>query len=332
MKPKTQTLLHELVDSQVVPGVSYAFLAKGKLQTEVFGASQIVPEIKPLLPNQLYDVASLTKVIGTTTVILKLWQEGKLAFDDPISQYLPRFKDPRVTIRHLLTHTSAISGYIKNRNQLNAQQLLTALYQLPVCDWLGQKVVYADVGLIFLGEIIEHFYGRAVQEVITTEVLAPLAMFESTFTPKKEQCVPTEFDVKKGLLQGRVHDPKAWILKEHCGSAGLFSSLNDLVKFASALLFAADKHPILSQETIDLLFFDQTPNHHLKRSFGWDLRYNKAQQACLYHTGFTGTWMLLDQQKQEGLIVLTNRIHPSSDNQLFLQKREIIVQTYLNED
>lgn len=331
MKPKTQALLHDLVSQRIVPGVSYAFLAPQKTQIEVFGKSQIKPTVEPLLPNQLYDVASLTKVVGTTMVILKLWQEGKLAFDDPIVQYLPRFQDKRVTVRHLLTHTSAISGYIKNRNQLNATQLMDALYQLPVCEWLGQKVVYADVGLIFLGEIIEAFYQRPVQKVITSEILKPLAMYESTFTPVKKRCVPTEFDVTQGLIQGRVHDPKAWILKEHCGSAGLFSSLNDLVKFSSAMLFEADNHPILTKQTIALLFADQTPNRKLKRSFGWDLRYNANQQPCLYHTGFTGTWMLLDRQKQEGMVVLTNRIHPTSANQIFLEKRDQIVATFLHE-
>ena len=329
--PKTTRLLHELQENKIVPGVSYALFASGKFQSESFGFSQILPCKKFLKPNMLYDVASLTKVIGTTTVILKLLEQRKIALDEPICRYLPRFKDRRVTVRHLLTHTSAINGYIKNRNQLVASDLLTALYGLEVGDWIGEKVVYSDIGLIFLGEIIEHFYQRPVQEVIVTEVLTPLEMFDSTFEPTDlSMCVPTQLDEKRGLICGQVHDPKAFILKKHCGSAGLFSSLNDLVKFSQWLLDSKDQR-VLTSKTIELLFADQTPNNKLGRSLGWDLRFNKKGALCLYHTGFTGTFMLLDRSEQKGLIVLTNRIHPTGVNQLFLDKRDEIVMTYLNE-
>ena len=197
-------------------------------------------------------------------------------------------------------------------------------------DNLGQKVVYSDVGMIFLGEIIEYFYQKPVQEVITKEVLEPLAMFDSTFKPDKKRCVPTEV-IEKTVIKGRVHDPKAFILKENCGSAGLFSTLNDLVKFSTWLLFdVAKKGDVLQAKTIENLFKDHTSNSQ-KRSLGWDLRYNKEKQACLYHTGFTGTFMVLDKHQQKGLIVLTNRIHPTSDNQIFLDKREKIVNTFLYE-
>src|SRR3712207_8583984 len=99
----------------------------------------------------LYDMASLTKVVGTTTIILKLIQMKKISLDDAITKYILDFSDERVTIRHLLTHTSAISGYIENRNQLSAGELLEKLHQLKVQDWFGKKVVYTDTGLIFLG-------------------------------------------------------------------------------------------------------------------------------------------------------------------------------------
>lgn len=331
MNEKTIAMLHQLVTEQIVPGVSYALIQNGTVATDFFGQKQLVPEPRPLAGGELYDLASLTKVIGTTTVILQLLEANKLRLDDQVAKYLPRFTDPRVTIRHLLTHTSALSGYIKDRDQLPPAELMAALYTLKPAVWLGKKVVYADIGLILLGQIIEVFYHRPVQQVITTEVLRPLGMKESTFTPDKKRCVPTELSSTRGLIQGQVHDPKAFILGEHCGSAGLFAPLADVVKFAQWMLQPQTLPGVLKPETVAMLYADHTPTGDLGRSLGWDLRYDQKQTPCLYHTGFTGTFMLLDQQGQNALIVLSNRIHPSVDNEAFLAWRDKIIATYLAE-
>ncbi|QCQ03671.1 beta-lactamase family protein [Ligilactobacillus animalis] len=331
MNEKTAALLHQLVDQKIVPGVSYAMICQDDIQTEVFGNKQLVPTVKPLEEGALYDLASLTKVIGTTTVILQLLEAKKLRLDDRVAKYLPRFTDQRVTLRHLLTHTSALSGYIKNRDQLPPAELMAALYTLKPAAWLGKKVVYADIGLILLGQIIEAFYHRPVQAVITTEVLRPLGMKASTFTPEKKQCVPTELTATRGLIQGEVHDPKAFILGEHCGSAGLFSNLADLIKFAKWMLAPQTIPGVLAPETVAMLYADHTPTHDLGRSLGWDLRYDRNNTPCLYHTGFTGTFMLLDQKGKNALIVLSNRVHPSADNEAFLAWRDKIIATYLAE-
>lgn len=331
MNEKTAALLHQLVDQKIVPGVSYAMICQDDIQTEVFGNKQLVPTVKPLEEGALYDLASLTKVIGTTTVILQLLEAKKLRLDDRVAKYLPRFTDQRVTLRHLLTHTSALSGYIKNRDQLPPAELMAALYTLKPAAWLGKKVVYADIGLILLGQIIEAFYHRPVQAVITTEVLRPLGMKASTFTPEKKQCVPTELTATRGLIQGEVHDPKAFILGEHCGSAGLFSNLADLIKFAKWMLAPQTIPGVLAPETVAMLYADHTPTHDLGRSLGWDLRYDRNSTPCLYHTGFTGTFMLLDQKGKNALIVLSNRVHPSADNEAFLAWRDKIIATYLAE-
>lgn len=332
MYEQTKKELDDLVTKGIVPGISYALITRKRVEKQILGQKQLVPVKEPLLGGELYDLASLTKVIGTTTVILKLAEQGKLKIDDPVQKYLVRFTDPRVTLRHLLTHTSALSGYIKDRDQLPPQELLEALYTLKPAAWLGKKVVYADIGLILLGEVIEVFYKRPVQEVITSEVLRPLQMLDSTFTPEKDRCVPTEMTVERGLIKGEVHDPKAHILGKHCGSAGLFSTLDDLIIFAQWMLGKRrSSSPILTAETISKLFCDQTPTKTLHRSLGWDLRYDPKGQACLYHTGFTGTFMVLDRKNQAALIVLSNRIHPSATNEPFLKWRDVIVEHYLKE-
>lgn len=320
--------LEDLVNDHVVPGISYAIIDGDRTEVNVFGKAQLVPQEENLHYGMLYDVASLTKVVGTTTVILHLVEQGKLSLDDCIADWIPRFKDPRVTIRHLLTHTSAIGGYIPNRDQLAAQDLLDKLDDLPVNDWFDHKVVYTDVGMIILGQIIELCYQQPVQNVITKQVLDPLNLTESTFTPNKKDCVPTEMSTTRGLIRGIVHDPKAYTLKEHCGSAGLFMSLNDLIKFSNWILSSDHQNDVLSNNTIEMLFKDWTTDH-LGRSLGWNLRFGRDNQAWIYHTGFTGTFMLLNKKKQQALIVLTNRIHPSAINQEFLDRRDEIVAEFI---
>lgn len=322
-----KTRMLQMVDDKIVPGVSYAYLHNSQVEIMVYGNAEVIPKVKQLKWGMLYDMASLTKVVGTTTVILKMIEQGKITLDDQVSDHIQLFKDRRVTVRHLLTHTSAISGYIPNRNQLPPDQLLVALDSLSVGDWFDQKVVYTDVGLIMLGQIIEKFYQAPVQKVIQDEVLTPLGLIESTFNPNKKDCVPTELTVDRGLIQGEVHDPKAFILKEHCGSAGLFMSLNDLIKFAQWIL-GITSNDLLQRPTIDSLFKDWT-THHLGRSLGWDLRFSPDNTPWIYHTGYTGTYILLSKRRQEGLIVLTNRVHPQASNQAFLDFRDQLVADFI---
>lgn len=331
MNEKTTDLLHKLVSDRIVPGVSYTMIHKEEEQSEVFGKRQLEPSLQELLPDLKYDVASLTKVVGTTTVILKLVDEGRLAFDDKVIKYLPNFFDGRVTIRHLLTHTSGITGYIKNRNELSAQELLKALYTLHVGPTFENEVVYTDIGMIFLGLIIEKFYKRPVQRVITEVVLKPLNLNNSTFIPLKNECVPTEITKKRGLIQGVVHDPKAYILQQHCGSAGLFMTIKDLAKFTKWLLSESTSRTFFKTDIVNELFKDQTPTHNLGRTYGWDLRDNQANEVCIYHTGYTGTFILIDKKQQDALIVLTNRVHPHTPNDEFLLRRDQIIDEYLGE-
>ena len=280
MFERTCDLIENLYKDNIVPGVSYAVIKPGEVLTKVIGNSQLIPKVEKLKAGMLYDMASLTKVVGTTTVILKLVEDNKILIDDKVKDYLPLFKDDRVTIRHLLTHTSALNGYIPHRNELNAQELIEAMYTLEVGDWLGKKVVYTDTGLILLGEIIQKIYNKPVQTVITQEVLQPLQLFESTFNPDPGLCVPTEVQKNGKVLKGIVHDP---------------------------------------------------PNGTLVRSLVWDLRYRYDGVPCIYHTGYTGTFILIDRDSGCGLIVLSNRVHPSSNNQIFLDRRDIIISTFLDE-
>ncbi|MDO4902859.1 MAG: serine hydrolase domain-containing protein [Limosilactobacillus sp.] len=336
MKKYSHTIaqLESMVDTGTVPGISYLIFEGGEEIRQVRGLSQTRPFPEHLEPGMKYDLASLTKVIGTVPVIAMLKQEGKLDLDDPVKQFLPEFSDDRPTVRNLLTHTSGIAGYIPHRDELPADQLKQAfLTQMSVNSAFNRQIRYADVNYLYLGWIIEAICDKPVQEVITERVLWPLGMDGATFAPDPADCVPTEVQSKRGLIRGTVHDPKAYILGEHCGCAGMFATLDDLAKYCHTLI--EDRlGGLLTKETIDEFFSDQTPipGEH-SRSLGWKLLHSRgdAPHYLISHTGFTGTWLILDRERDAGMVVLTNRVHPTAKNQKYLDMRDEIFATYLNE-
>lgn len=334
MYPKTQQIINEMLTENIIPGVSFSFIKGNKSQQYHEGLASLYPKNEPLKPNMQYDVASLTKVICTTTLILQLWEAGKFQLDTPINQLLTIFQDPRITIRHLLTHTSDIDGFIPNRDQLSASALKKAILNLKGGPFVGEKMKYTDTGFILLGFVIEALTGRNVWENAEERVLIPLKMEDSTFAPvDPKRCIPTENHTQRGLIRGVVHDPKGYTLKEHCGSAGLFSTLNDIETFITQLFF--NDHPsVLKRETIEGLIHDFTPTGTDGRSLGWiylSATTYGTTHATLMHTGYTGTFIVLDIIKQEAFIFLSNRVHPTADNQIYLDYRSKLVQTYLTE-
>lgn len=320
--------IHQLVVEQVVPGVSCAVITPHHCVQRCWGCNSWQPQKTPLPAGSLYDLASLTKVLGTTTVLLHLIEQNKLQFTSKVADYLPQFTDRRINLTHLMTHTSGIRGYIPNRDQLSASQLLKAIQQLPVTAEFEQVVRYTDTGPILAGLIIEQLYQQPVQTVIEQKVLQPLGLMTATFQPEARKCVVT--NQRAGhWLQGEVHDPKAYQLGQHCASAGLFAAVTDLIRFTQFMLGQLSiSQPPIQQKTVTSLFQDFT-QHHLGRSFGWDLRKNVQQQWVLYHTGFTGNFWLIDRFRQRALIVLSNRVHPFNNNQRFLSQRDAIVNLFL---
>ncbi len=332
--PKTQQLLIELVRHHTVPGISYC-LFKGKQSIRrVMGEAAWLPEKEPLRPGMQYDLASLTKVVGTVPVIQQLIQRQLIGLDDSVTRFLPEFPDSRPTVRNLLTHTSGIHGYIPHRNQLSPENLKRAFITTQqVDDSLNRQIRYADVNFLLLGWIIEQVTGETVADAIREFVTQPLGMTNTGYHPSPINAVPTEKQSFRGIIRGQAHDPKGYILGDDCGCAGLFSTLDDLETFSRSLI-ESQLNGQLSSSMVDMLFTDQTPipGHH-SRSLGWKLLHSPADGHLLIsHTGFTGTWIILDRQQDTGMIVLTNRVHPSANNQPFLDARDHIFATYLREN
>lgn len=328
----TQNLIESMVYERVVPGVNYAFIKENQIFASTVGYASIYPHITQLSPFAVYDLASLTKMLATENVLLKLYDQGKLNFTEPLHDFIPGFSDQHVRLFHLLTHTSGIRGWIPHRDQLNHDQLLNAIIHLPVTDEFENKMRYADTNFILLGLVIKRLFGKPVQEAAMQEAIKPMGLTHTTFHPHPQDCVPTAI-CGDTVLQGIPHDPKARQLGSDCGSAGLFSTMKDLISFSKGIL-GLDKNILpYSQETVSLLFENKNRSGLKPRSWGWDLRFDpEFHYPIILHSGYTGTLMILDRLRKTGLIILTNRVHPTGHNLIFLAMREKIIQSFLKEN
>lgn len=336
MYPETVEVIKKKMHQGVFPGAAFCLIEDQTMEQDTLGAAQVEPTKLPLQKEYLFDVASLTKVVCTTTVMLKLFEAGRITWDQTLHELLPKFQNEAITLRHLLTHTSDIQTYIPRRDQLNADELRAAYLTLEPGENLGKKVQYTDAGTILLGFLIEELYQKPAVAVFKEEVLQPLEMTDSCFLPQPpyQQIVPTEKQKNGHILKGVTHDPKARVLGEHAGNAGLFTNLKDLCEFAKMYLnLGRVKDMIYLQEkTIRMLLQDQTPDRKGGRSLGWDLKSSALDQTpVLFHTGYTGTFLLLDVVKQSAFIFLSNRVHPVDHRKEYIHHRDELLACYLQE-
>lgn len=335
MYDKTKRQIQLFLSEEVFPSASFSFIHKDYSEDYYLGDAQTVPTREQLTPAMLFDVASLTKVICTTTVVLQLIEEQKIDLDAPLQHYYPQYQDQQVTIRHLLTHTSDINSYIENRDSLSQLALQKVYNKVKSGKEIGTKMVYTDTGTILLAFMLEELFKQSAVEIFYERVLRPLGMEVSCFLPKNSaEIVPTENHPRRGLIRGATHDPKAFVLAEHAGNAGLFTNLTDLKKFVAMYLNfgIVDGQKFLQAETIVQLLTDQTPTHSLKRSLGWDFKYDlRTKQPLLFHTGYTGTFVVIDVMEQSSFIFLSNRVHPIDNKESYIQKRDRLLELYLSE-
>jgi serine-type D-Ala-D-Ala carboxypeptidase len=269
----------------------------------------------------IYDIASLTKVVGTTTAIMILYDEKKIGLDDPVVNYLPTFgggdKD-KVTIRMLLMHTSGLPAgrdiwrIAQTPLEARALVLSTQLEGRP-----GAQYIYSDIGADILGMLVEEVTAEPLDKFLERRVFQPLGMNETMFRPAdslRYRIAPTEVTPPRGYpLQGEVHDENAYALGGVAGHAGLFSTAADLSIFAQMMLNGGEYNgvQIVSKPTVDL-FVSRAFGH---RALGWDTAdgdYGSGRYlgpTAYGHTGFTGTSMWIDPEREMFVILLTNRVH-----------------------
>ncbi|MDR0786435.1 MAG: beta-lactamase family protein [Gemmatimonadota bacterium] len=281
----------------------------------------------------IYDLASLTKVVATTTAVMLLWEDGRIDLDAPVRRYVPEFSGGNhdlVTIRHLLTHTSGLPAG-GDWERLSHEEIWSRVHSARLQWQPGTRMEYSDIGFMLLWEAAENAYGAPIPELLENRVFGPLEMKYTNFLPGPTcvRCAPT--DERPGY-RGVVHDPIARGLGGVAGHAGLFSTAHDLSRFAAMLANGGelDGVRVLNPATIKL-FTQRQPGAGV-RALGWETPDERGvgsgglsiSPGSFGHTGFTGTSLWVDPERGTWAVLLTNRtLHPQGANRIQELRREV---------
>ena len=291
--------IQEQLKDGIYPGASLALYQAGRWQEFYFGLAD-PQEGKATQAGLVYDLASVSKVVGVGTLAAFLYEQDKLELDLPLQHYYPAFHREDVTLRQLLTHTSGLDPFIPNRDQLAAPELKAALNHLIVLE--DKTFRYTDVNFLLLGFMLEEIYGQSLDQIFQSQIFQPWGLAKTSFGP-----VPGAVPTVRGVQDGQVHDPKARVLGIHAGSAGLFSTLRDLEIFLEHYLqddFAAN----LTQN------FSKVSGK--RRSLAWNL-----EGSWLDHTGYTGTFIMYNRKEQKAAIFLSNRTYEKDERAQWILDR-----------
>ena len=287
MKQEIIQKIEQQIEAGIYPGASFAYYRDGEWSDCYFGEAN--PEIgEQTCQGLVYDLASVSKVVGVGTVLTFLWHQGELDIEKSVTEFLPDSDYPDITIRQLLTHSTDLDPFIINRDQLNAEELKEAMFHLNRRE--KRAFLYSDVHFLLLGFLLENYFEKDLDQILQEQVFVPWKMKETQFGPVSS-AVPTV----RGQKAGVVHDPKARLLGKHAGSAGLFSTVKDLKIFLEHYL-QDDFADGLSQNFSDL--------SDKERSLAWNL-----EGDWLDHTGYTGTFIMWNRKNQEAAIFLSNRTY-----------------------
>jgi CubicO group peptidase (beta-lactamase class C family) len=328
------------VSAHAFPGAVLAVGKDGVLaHLQPFGHLSYDADAASVRADTMYDLASLTKVIVTTTMAMILVDEGKLDINKPVSAFLPEFhggsKD-KVTVWHLLTHSSGVDWWAPLYKDLKGKDAyLKRVLAMDLVYEPGAKSVYSDLGVLLLGEILERVAGQDINSFARARLFEPLGMKDTTYLPGPEllpRIAPTENDPWRGhVLRGEVHDENAAALGGIAPHAGLFGTASDLARFAQMLLNGGvfEQKRIVSRETIER-FTKRQGVPDSSRALGWDTPSENSSAGSLFgprsfgHTGFTGTSMWMDPDRHLFVILLTNRVHPTRENNAIREVRRAV--------
>jgi CubicO group peptidase (beta-lactamase class C family) len=298
--------------------------------SRAYGTYTYDPASREIGPTEMFDMASVTKVIATTSAIMKLFDEGRVSLDDPVGRFIPAFASGEkqgITIRHLLLHRGGFPPFRKFWEFCrDSTAMRDSVFATPLVAHPGDTTIYSDLGFITLGTVVERVSGLSLSAFVKREFFDPLGMRNTMYTPPadlRSRTVPTEFDSvwRRRLVQGTVHDENAQYLGGVSGHAGLFSTASDLAVFMQMLLNGGEYNGVryLSARTIDRFVRSRDPGQ--ERFLGWDRRSPRGSSAgslfspsSFGHTGFTGTSIWADPERKLAVIFLTNRVHPTRAN------------------
>ena len=290
---------------------------------------------KPVRSSDIFDLASITKVISTTSGIMKLVDKNKIDLDKPVVSYLPNFKGKKkkykkqkseITVRDLLSHSSGLPAFKQYfKMEKTREVILENIYDTEPVREKGDTTIYSDVGAIMLGELIEKVSGFPLDIFVDSLIFKPLGMGTTFYNPPEEKIkrvVPTEIDPKGNLIHGYVHDENAHSLGGVAGHAGLFSTAKDLAIFSQMMLNKGlyGWKRIFKQETVDLFTKRANLVSQSSRCLGWDSPSGASSggvylsDASYGHGGYTGTTLWIDPDNEIIVILLTNAVHPNRKN------------------
>jgi CubicO group peptidase (beta-lactamase class C family) len=328
MHDTMSTLLTAAVADRAFPG-AYAVVGDSAGVLAEVGVGHLDWDPSPVPDRHtLWDLASLTKVVATTTAIAQLVEQGKLELDAPVQRYLPDWTGPGkqlVTVRHLLTHSSGLPAFKPYDQQThNRDTLAMLLFATPLDTTPGAQMVYSDIGAFMLGRLVERVSGERLDQYVSAHVLRPLRMKETMYNPPRSllaRVAPTEIDtLRGGLVVGFVHDERAYYLGGVAAHAGLFSSGADMARFAAMLLHhgTLDGARVLDSLTLDR-FTAYQDSAFSNRALGWQKppvswAGTLMSSHAFGHTGFTGTSIAVDPDRKLFIILLTNRVNPTRNN------------------
>lgn len=321
-------IINDAINDSIFPGASVAILKNGKKVFNFQSGYQTYEKKIKIDSESIYDLASLTKVVATTPVAMKLHSQKKLPLDEPIKDFIPIFlgeEKNKVTIRHLLTHSSGLMPFDTFPIHFSKDKILLEIINKPLINHPGSEYVYSDFGPILLKSILEIVSNKKFEKLSSDYIFKPLKMKNTFFNPLPnhlKNIVPTEIDTiyNRGLLKGIVHDERAWQLGGVAGHAGLFSTTDDLAKYCQMMINGGHLGGIryFNSNLINKFIEKQNLPEGSNRALGWDTPSKKGSLAGDFfsngsygHTGFTGTSIWVDPNEKIGIIILTNRVHPS---------------------
>jgi len=326
------------------PGAVLAIAQHGRLLAwKAFGRMDSSENARPMPYDAIFDLASLSKVIGTTTAAEILYERHQVDLDAPVTEYIPEFAGTpgheKILVRHLLTHSSGLnSKEVLWRQASDRAGIMKLTYTLPVQWEPGTRTQYRDYNMILFGEIVQRITGQRLDQFLKHDVFGPLGMKDTSYDPPPKllaRIPPTEQDdiLRHTLVHGVVHDENAFLMGGVSGHAGLFSSAHDLSIFAQMYLNGGTYNGkrIISQQTLEMFVQRQSSPPGTTRALGWDtpggpnsFASELASPHAIIHTGFTGTSIYIDSDRDAFVVLLTNRVNPTRRNVFIDQARPAI--------
>jgi len=327
--PAIDRVIEDAIRQGHLPGAVVAIGHEGKIvYQKAYGRRAIVPTPEAMTVDTIFDLASLTKVVATTTALMQLFEQGRFRLNDKVTDYIPEFQGGKstITLRNLFTHFSGLKPDVPLAQPWSGYQTgIKLACTLPPDGPPGARFVYSDINFILLGELVHRLSGQTLSDYARDHIFRPLSMKDTMFQPPpalEPRIAPTERVTRESPpLRGVVHDPTARNMGGVAGHAGVFSTASDLARFAQMMIDGGELHGVrlVSAATIQKFTEPQTPpDQPILRGLGWDIdspysgnRGELFPIGSFGHTGFTGTSLWIDPSSRTYVILLANSVHPA---------------------